>query len=79
MHRCHPAAVSGGRLGMALFLCVALPAVSMAQDKPAKSDDIGLINPEAAAHAFPNHGFSPYAGRNYPTRVFWGDEHIHTG
>ena len=21
---------------------------------------------------------SPYAGRNYPTRVFWGEQHIHT-
>jgi len=24
-------------------------------------------------------GFSPYSGRNYPTRVYWGDEHVHTG
>jgi len=72
-------AVSGRYLGFALFLCVALPAVAMAQDKPVKSDDIGLINPEAAAHAFPKRGYSPYAGRNYPTRVFWGDEHVHTG
>ena len=23
-------------------------------------------------------GFSPYAGRNYPTRVYWGDTHLHT-
>jgi hypothetical protein len=22
--------------------------------------------------------FSPYAGRNYPTRVLWGDTHLHT-
>ena len=22
--------------------------------------------------------FSPYAGRNYPTRVFLGDTHLHT-
>jgi hypothetical protein len=22
--------------------------------------------------------FSPYAGRNYPTSVFWGDTHLHT-
>jgi hypothetical protein len=22
--------------------------------------------------------FSPYVGRNYPTRVFWGDTHLHT-
>jgi hypothetical protein len=23
--------------------------------------------------------FSPYAGRNFPTQVFWGDTHLHTG
>ena len=23
--------------------------------------------------------YSPYAGRNFPTRVFWGDTHLHTG
>jgi hypothetical protein len=23
-------------------------------------------------------GYSPYAGRNFPTRVFWGDTHLHT-
>ena len=22
--------------------------------------------------------FSPYAGRTYPTRVLWGDQHLHT-
>jgi hypothetical protein len=22
--------------------------------------------------------FSPYAGRNFPTKVFWGDTHLHT-
>lgn len=55
-----------------------MSAVAAAQD-PVASDDIGIINPEAAAHAFPKPGFSPYAGRNYPTRVFWGDQHVHTG
>ena len=23
--------------------------------------------------------YSPYAGRNFPTRVYWGDTHLHTG
>lgn len=23
--------------------------------------------------------YSPYAGRNFPTNVFWGDTHVHTG
>ncbi len=30
--------------------------------------------------AFPaQKHYSPYAGRSYPTRVFWGDTHLHTG
>ncbi len=34
---------------------------------------------EELKHAFPvKKKFSPYAGRNYPTRVFWGDTHLHT-
>ena len=49
-----------------------------AADKPAITDQ-GEINPEAAGKAFPKRGFSPYANRNYPTRPFWGDQHVHTG
>ena len=60
------------------LLAMALGGTAHAQD-PVASDDIGLINPEATAKAFPKRGFSPYAGRNYPTRVFWGDQHVHTG
>ena len=65
-------------LGLVLIL-VASPPAALAQDKPLASDDIGIMNPDAAARAFPKRGYSPYAGRRYPTRVFWGDEHVHTG
>jgi hypothetical protein len=27
----------------------------------------------------PQKHYSPYAGRNFPTHVFWGDTHLHTG
>jgi len=35
---------------------------------------------ESLEHVFPaqNH-YSPYAGRNFPTQVYWGDTHLHTG
>lgn len=29
--------------------------------------------------AFPKKSYSPHAGRNFPTRVFFGDTHVHTG
>ncbi len=54
---------------------LALPA--LAQDKPVS--DQGQMNPQPAAKAFPKRGFSPYASPNYATRVFWGDQHVHTG
>jgi hypothetical protein len=50
-----------------------------AQEAPVTSGDAGTMNPTATAKAFPGRGFSPYAGRNYPTRVLWGDQHVHTG
>ena len=35
---------------------------------------------ESLEGAFPaQKHFSPYAGRNFPTQVFWGDTHLHTG
>jgi hypothetical protein len=35
---------------------------------------------ESLVDAFPKQDhYSPYAGRNFPTRVFWGDTHLHTG
>ena len=27
---------------------------------------------------YKKRGFSPYAGRNFPTTVYWGDTHLHT-
>jgi uncharacterized protein DUF3604 len=35
---------------------------------------------EQLKDAFPaQKSYSPYAGRNFPTRVFFGDTHVHTG
>lgn len=35
---------------------------------------------ESLEDAFPSKtNFSPYAGRSFPTDVFWGDTHLHTG
>jgi hypothetical protein len=66
------------KLPVALALIALASAKGMAQEAP-PAGDLGEINAEAAAKAFPGRGFSPYANRNYPTRVFWGDQHVHTG
>jgi hypothetical protein len=41
--------------------------------------DIGTLDKEAADKAFPaKPPYSPYAGRNFPTRPYFGDTHLHT-
>jgi hypothetical protein len=38
-----------------------------------------LPSKESLKHAFPGQKhYSPYAGRNFPGQVFWGDTHLHT-
>jgi len=45
---------------------------------PASAHDMGEYDREAAAKAFKKPGYSPYAGRNFPTRPLFGDTHLHT-
>ncbi len=59
------------------YLLVALAVVivtplALAQEGPAAHDK------DQVAASFSEPGYSPYAGRNIPTRVFFGDTHLHT-
>src|ERR1700688_754558 len=40
--------------------------------------DVGTLDHESAEKAFPAAPYSPYAGRSFPTRPFFGDTHLHT-
>src|SRR5437879_5618453 len=41
--------------------------------------DVGTLDQESAEIAHPaKRPYSPYAGRNFPTRPFFGDTHLHT-
>ncbi len=42
------------------------------------SSDIGTLDDSTAKQAWGEKTYSPYVGRAYPTRVFWGDTHLHT-
>ncbi|MHC4622017.1 MAG: DUF3604 domain-containing protein, partial [Planctomycetota bacterium] len=55
--------------GLAL-LAVALPVLA---DGPVSETEKDLVK-----KAFSGKGYSPYAGRGYPTQVYWGDTHLHT-
>ena len=59
-------------------VAVILMAVVLA--RPAHAHDAGMLDKESAEKAFPaKPAYSPYAGRNFPTRPFFGDTHLHTG
>jgi hypothetical protein len=53
---------------VALTLGMAVGA--QAQDVP--------INQETVGKNFQTKSYSPYAGRNFPTELLWGDTHLHT-
>ncbi len=36
------------------------------------------LNAEDGESIHKKPGYSPYGGRNYPTKVLWGDAHLHT-
>ncbi len=56
-------------LGGALSAC--LIAVAGAQDITPNADSL-------SGDVFPKRPYSPPAGRNCPTNVYWGDTHVHT-
>ncbi len=47
---------------------------------PVFADYVGSVkgDKEAVKKAIKKPGYSPYAGRNFPTMVLWGDTHLHT-
>ena len=55
------------RLGIAAALCGA--------------SAFGQIKPEVASpdKLYPGKAYSPYAQRSFPSNVYWGDTHLHTG
>jgi len=59
-----------------MLLCAtALQAVALGAN--AQVQDV-LPTKEGVAEIFTTDHFSPYVGRNFPTRVLWGDTHLHT-
>jgi len=56
-----------------------LPLLVLAGSTPALAQDTGNLDASSAERAFPKKpSYSPYAGRNFPIRPFFGDTHLHT-
>ena len=66
------------KTGPAALLVTALAVPALAAEQGV-STDIGTLDQESAEKAFPaKPPYSPYVGRNFPTRPFFGDTHLHT-
>jgi hypothetical protein len=66
------------KTGFAALLTTSL-AVSAFAAEQTVTTDIGTLDQGTAEKAFPaKPPYSPYAGRNFPTRPFFGDTHTHT-
>ena len=59
-------------------LALALGTILVATVAPLAAQDIGTPDTEEMEQTHPKRPYSPYAGGAVPTRVFWGDTHLHT-
>jgi len=41
-------------------------------------NDVGEVQPPDATKFYKKAGYSPYQGKSYPARPYFGDEHVHT-
>jgi hypothetical protein len=62
-----------------LIVWVALILTATIALRPSTAQDAGSADKETLSKSFPSKPpYSPYVGRNYPTRPFFGDTHLHT-
>ena len=57
----------------AIFACILIPTFAWAQH------DAGTPQPEEFESLYPGKAYSPWAQRSFPSQVYWGETHLHTG
>jgi hypothetical protein len=75
-----PAGLYGGTMVAVVTLLITFlsPSVTANAQEHAQAE-AGSMDAESAARLFPaKPPYSPYAGRNFPTRPLFGDTHLHT-
>ncbi len=60
-------------MGLFLVLCFTLPSPTL------YASDSGTPDPKTLSTLYPGKTYSPYAQRSFPSNVYWGDTHLHTG
>ncbi|MEM1155693.1 MAG: DUF3604 domain-containing protein, partial [Pseudomonadota bacterium] len=62
---------------LAFVITVIVPAPAYSTDVVPDKDKV-LLNERGITEGIGQSDFSPYAGREFPTKVLWGDTHLHT-
>src|SRR5678810_916775 len=57
---------------------LAIPAAAQSPPAGLGATDVGEIQPADPKKFYKEPGYSPYAGKHYPERPLFGDEHVHT-
>src|ERR1700729_3205058 len=66
------------RTSFSILLAASLAVPVFAAEQAVNTDE-GTLDQQTAERSFPaKPPYSPYAGRNFPTRPFFGDTHLHT-
>jgi len=59
-------------------VAIALSSALFAGSIAAQVTTDSYVDPEKVGRFFNQPGYSPYAGRNFPSRPLWGEIHLHT-
>jgi hypothetical protein len=59
-------------LALVVIVALAVPGAVFAYD-------IGSPDPGVITGLYPGKAYSPYAQRSFPSNVYWGETHLHTG
>jgi Protein of unknown function (DUF3604) len=71
--------LEGGMKRREFIKAAAVTAVGMSVPALVRAQgDTGTLDKQAVERVQPKASYSPYAGRNFPTRPFFGDTHLHT-
>ena len=62
------------------ILLIPVFAIAITANTGLASEDnpVGMTPTPEDATSAPKPNYSPYAGRGFPTQVYWGDTHVHT-
>jgi len=63
-------------INLSLILCLSLVGATQSM-----ASDIGTPSKDTIVKGglYPGKGYSPYAQRSFPSNVYWGETHLHTG